>query len=67
MLDLLKSKVPYGDDFYFYKHKKLNYIISSHSQNFDYNPDMSIFITLMLMKLRRISLNLMIILSKLIL
>ena len=43
MLDLLKSKVPYGDDFYFYKHKKLNYIISSHSQNFDYNPDMSIF------------------------
>ena len=43
MLDLLKSKVPYGDDFYFYKHKKLNYIISSHSQEFNYNTDPTIF------------------------
>lgn len=43
MLDLLKSKVPYGDDFYFYKNKKLNWIISSHSQNFNYNYDTSCF------------------------
>lgn len=43
MLDLMKSNVPYGDDFYFYKHKKLNYIISNHSQSFNYNTDSSIF------------------------
>lgn len=39
MLKLLKSKEPYGDDFYFYKRKCLNYIISAHSQNIDYHCD----------------------------
>lgn len=39
MLKLLKSKEPYGDDFYFYKRKCLNYVISSHSQNIDYHCD----------------------------
>ena len=39
-LDLLTSS-PYGDDFTFYKRKKVNVIVSSHSQRFDYsaNPE----------------------------
>ncbi|MGM9971241.1 MAG: MAG1210 family protein [Anaeroplasmataceae bacterium] len=44
MLKLLKSKEPYGDDFYFYKRKCLNYIMSEHSQNIDYHSDPSKFI-----------------------
>lgn len=41
MLDLLKSKEPFGDDFYFTKSFKLNFIKSHHSQNADYygNPN----------------------------
>lgn len=39
-LDLL-SKSPYSDDFKFYKRKKVNVIVSNHSQRFDYsaNPE----------------------------
>lgn len=42
MLDLIKTNEPYGDDFYFYKRKQLNFIKSLHAQspNFDFfaNP-----------------------------
>ena len=37
MLDILKNKDPYGDDFSFYKKKMINTIISSHSQTADYD------------------------------
>ena len=36
-INLLLDKVNYGDDFQFLKRKKLNYIYSYHSQEFDYN------------------------------
>lgn len=36
MLKILKSNEPYGDDFYFIKKKNINYIVSAHSQEFDY-------------------------------
>lgn len=44
MLKIIKSQVPYGDDFYFIKDKKINYIISKHSQNTNYycKPDLFI-------------------------
>lgn len=41
MLSLILNPHPYGDDFTFIKRGKLNTIIASHSQNFDYviSPD----------------------------
>ena len=41
---LIKSQEPYGDDFSFYKRKKINVIKSDHSQKFSYlcNPAMFI-------------------------
>ena len=39
MIDLIKSKTPYGDDFIFRKRKCLNYIKSKHSQVADYDGD----------------------------
>lgn len=38
---LIKDPNPFGDDFSFFKERMLNYIISNHSQNFDYSatPD----------------------------
>ena len=39
MLDLIKSKKPYGDDFTFIKQKGLNYIKSKHMQNADIEAD----------------------------
>lgn len=42
-LDLL-SKSPYGDDFTFYKRKKVNVIVSSHSQSFDYSANPTKFV-----------------------
>lgn len=41
MTKLLVNGKPYGDDFSFLKNGPLNYIISKHSQNFDYStsPD----------------------------
>lgn len=40
LLEIIKSKEPYGDDFYFLKDGPLNFITSNHSQNQDYygNP-----------------------------
>lgn len=43
-LKLIKSKVPYGDDFSFVKNHKLNFITSSHSQIFNYDCNPSLFI-----------------------
>ena len=39
MLDIIKSKKPYGDDFIFEKNKCLNYIKSKHSQTISYDGD----------------------------
>lgn len=39
----LLMKSPYGDDFYFYKYKKLNYIFSNHSQSQNYKISPSQF------------------------
>lgn len=40
LLDIIKNPTPYGDDFYFEKNLRINYIQSQHSQYFDYyaNP-----------------------------
>lgn len=35
MLDIIKSDVSYGDDFYFYKRGCLNYIYSEHAKTWD--------------------------------
>ena len=43
MVNLITSKEPYGDDFYFVKRKNLNYIKSIHSQNTDFTGDPEIF------------------------
>ena len=44
MLDLIKSKKPYGDDFEFVKRKELNYIKSRHAQNADLDGDPAKFV-----------------------
>ncbi|MBO4623755.1 MAG: QueT transporter family protein [Bacilli bacterium] len=42
---LLRSQEPYGDDFVFYKRKKINVIKSDHSQRFSYLCNPAMFIT----------------------
>ena len=42
---LIKSQEPYGDDFAFWKRKKINVIRSDHSQNFSYLCDPSRFVS----------------------
>ncbi|HHT66954.1 MAG TPA: hypothetical protein GX010_01825 [Erysipelotrichaceae bacterium] len=44
MLELMKSKKPYGDDFYFTKTRELNYIKSKHSQDADLDADPNKFV-----------------------
>ena len=44
MLNLIKSKKPYGDDFSFVKQKELNYIKTVHAQNADLDGDPARFI-----------------------
>lgn len=44
ILDIIKNSEPFGDDFYFEKDKKLNYIQSRHSQTFDYHDNPTKFI-----------------------
>lgn len=39
MINLLRSKKPYGDDFYFIKNKCLNYIKSNHMQTAEIDGD----------------------------
>lgn len=43
-VDLITSTDGYGDDYYFYKHKKINVISSRHSQLEDLSGNPSIFI-----------------------
>ena len=43
LINLIKDPEPYGDDFYFTKKKKLNYIQSRHSQSMNYNPSPNFF------------------------
>lgn len=42
---LIKSTDGFGDDYHFSKHKKINTISSSHSQNADYSANPSIYIS----------------------
>ena len=44
VIDLLKSKKPYGDDFSFIKNKELNYIKSKHMQKADIDGDPGRFV-----------------------
>ena len=44
MLDLIKSKTPYGDDFIFEKNHCLNYVKSRHSQNISYDGNPNNFV-----------------------
>ena len=44
MLNLIKSKKPYGDDFAFIKQNELNYIKSAHAQTADLDGDPARFI-----------------------
>ncbi len=46
LVDLINSKEPFGDDFTFIKHGCLNYIVTNHSQNFNYSINPSYFETL---------------------
>lgn len=59
MLELIKSKVPYGDDFYFVKNKQLNFIKTIHSQspNFDFFADPKQFFHFDLRKAREYFIN----------
>lgn len=43
LIKLIRSKEPYGDDFYITKDKKLNYVQSLHSQSFNYRANPEIF------------------------
>lgn len=43
MVELLKMKEPFGDDFDFYKINMLNYIISEHAQSWEFDIDSSKF------------------------
>lgn len=42
-VDLIKSNDGFGDDYYFYKRKKVNIISSRHSQGFDLSGDPSLY------------------------
>ena len=44
MLELIKSKKPYGDDFEFIKQKELNFIKSRHAQNAELDGDPARFV-----------------------
>lgn len=43
LLELIKEDEPYGDDFYFVKDRKINYVQSKHSQTFNYKANPSLF------------------------
>jgi len=54
MIDLIRSEAGYGDDFDFFKRKKLNVIRSEHSQNWDMNTSASRYRSFDLEKSRKI-------------
>ena len=45
IMSLLSDPKPYGDDFHMIKDGMCNYIISEHSQSFDYSSDPSIYVS----------------------
>ena len=45
LLYLMKNPTPYGDDFYFVKRKKLNYIYSEHGQKWDFDPSVDKYVS----------------------
>lgn len=54
MVDLIRSKEPYGDDFYFKKHGEVNMIRSQHSQNWDMNTSPSRYYSYSVKRARQI-------------
>ncbi|MCQ2792497.1 MAG: hypothetical protein MJ208_03125, partial [Bacilli bacterium] len=44
MVDLIRMKEPYGDDFIFHKQHELNFIKTAHAQGFDYSNNPALFI-----------------------
>lgn len=45
LLYLMKNPKPYGDDFYFVKRKKLNYVSSEHGQVWNFDPSVDRYIS----------------------
>lgn len=45
LLFLMKNPKPYGDDFYFVKRKKLNYISSEHGQKWNFDPSVDRYLS----------------------
>lgn len=45
LLFLMKNPVPYGDDFYFVKRKKLNYVSSEHGQRWNFDPSVDKYVS----------------------
>ncbi|MBR1954616.1 MAG: hypothetical protein IKA29_01700 [Clostridia bacterium] len=45
LLFLMKNPKPYGDDFYFVKRKKLNYISSEHGQRWNFDPSVDRYLS----------------------
>ncbi len=45
MLSLLKDPNPYGDDFYMEKDNMVNYVMSKHSQSFDYSANPELYVS----------------------
>lgn len=43
-VSLIENPLPYGDDFSIYKRKKVNVVVSQHSQGFDYSADPELFV-----------------------
>ena len=45
LLFLMKNPQPYGDDFYFVKRKKLNYVSSEHGQKWNFDPSVDRYVS----------------------
>lgn len=45
LLNLIKTPDPYGDDFVFIKERRINYVASEHSQNWDYSVNTDNFVS----------------------
>ena len=57
MIDLIKMREPYGDDFTFVKRKCLNYIKTQHSQGVDFSSNPNMFINFDVEKARESFIN----------
>lgn len=45
LMFLMRNPHPYGDDFYFVKRKKLNYVSSEHGQVWNFDPDVARYVS----------------------